>query len=166
MITHSIPSTQIAPPISASKKKRKKGKGKAVDNETNATTTTTRRDLGYGFTVEDIYFDNDRLSVSSAGEESGGGEGRSDSDLRAAMIHSMEKAKASTTLRHGEQPDWTQLTPGQTDLLETANDLYRSIDARGGLADDEEYWQSFPPHIRNFVSDQTVLVVVVIINDN
>jgi hypothetical protein len=40
----------------------------------------------------------------------------------------------------------------QQDLLTTANDLYRAIDAQSGISgDDEEYWQSFPPHIRNFV---------------
>jgi hypothetical protein len=40
----------------------------------------------------------------------------------------------------------------QQDLLTTANDLYHAIDAQSGISgDDEEYWQSFPPHIRNFV---------------
>jgi hypothetical protein len=40
----------------------------------------------------------------------------------------------------------------QHDLLTTANDLYRIIDAHGGIElDDEDYWQAFPPHIRNFV---------------
>jgi hypothetical protein len=109
--------------------------------------------LGYGFTVEDIYFDDDHFSVSSAEEESGSVvmDGKSASDLRAAMIYSMEKVQASTKGRRKDQRDWSHLAPGQTDLLETANDLYKSIDAQGGIADDEEYWLSFPPHIRSFV---------------
>lgn len=41
----------------------------------------------------------------------------------------------------------------QAELLATANDLYRRMDAdpQGGIADDDEYWASLPAHIRNFV---------------
>jgi hypothetical protein len=144
-------SPQTKTPIATSKQKGKKGKGKAVDHETNASTTATRRDLAYGFTVEDIYFDEDHFSVSSAEDEGGVVDGKSASELRAAMIYSMEKVQASTKARRRDQRDWTHLAPGQTDLLETANDLYKTIDAQGGIVDDEEYWLSFPPHIRSFV---------------
>jgi hypothetical protein len=42
----------------------------------------------------------------------------------------------------------------QAELLATANDLYRRMDAdpQGGIADDDEYWASLPGHIRSFVS--------------
>ncbi|EIN03254.1 hypothetical protein PUNSTDRAFT_139725 [Punctularia strigosozonata HHB-11173 SS5] len=43
----------------------------------------------------------------------------------------------------------------QAELLATADDLYRRMDADSedgmGLADDDEYWAALPAHIHNFV---------------
>ena len=37
------------------------------------------------------------------------------------------------------------------ELINTAKILYKNTDVQDGIADDDEYWASFPPHIRNFV---------------
>ena len=40
----------------------------------------------------------------------------------------------------------------QTDLLATASDLYRRIEADpGALSDDDAYWTSLPAHLRTFI---------------
>lgn len=73
------------------------------------------------------------------------------------MISSMEKVHNRSAILNANLASGTigmanGAMPTDSDLLATANDLYKSIDALGGVGDDEDYWKSFPPHIRSFVS--------------
>lgn len=53
---------------------------------------------------------------------------------------------------HLSQGAYTATAQAQADLLATASDLYRRIEADpGGIPDDDAYWTSLPAHLRTFI---------------
>jgi hypothetical protein len=80
--------------------------------------------------------------------------------LRTGLSPELESVHLSTTASLNASAAATAklsatAAAAQAELLATADDLYRRMDADPeggmGLADDDEYWAALPAHIRNFV---------------
>lgn len=140
----SPPPTPQAPGLggnpSSKKKKKKKGKGKAVDEY--ATPLFEEYDVEEDDTHPyDAAEDGARLELHP--------------DLQPIPYPGGEYLPSNTPLSQSAAAAarLNATAAAQAELLATANDLYRRMDAdpQGGIADDDEYWASLPAHIRNFV---------------
>ena len=125
------------PTSNGKKKKKKKGKGKGV--ATN---------------VDDMGDDDDDLPPLEA--VNGTYEGRPRSGSRTGLSPELESVYLSTTASlSASVAAAARSSPtggtAEADLLATADHLVRSmeVDPEGGVSD--EYWASFPDHLRNFV---------------
>ena len=141
------PATPPAPPPAApttngKKKKKKKGKGKGVERGTTAP-----------YDAEDDDDDDDESALPAL-EPMGGvlyeharTVNRTGLSPELASVHVSTTASLSASLQAHLKPT----TAAEAELLATADHLARSMEgAEGGLVNDE-YWASFPDHLRNFV---------------
>ena len=73
----------------------------------------------------------------------------------AALVDAKKKRRAAVKrpdLLDDMAPSLAATAQVQADLLATASDLYRRIEADPhGLPDDEAYWTSLPAHLRTFI---------------
>lgn len=163
------PSTPTTDSPNGKKKKKKKGKGKATGEQLHEQDAFTDRDLGgsppldYEDEEEELDMDLNRHVADMA------------NDLvdSATFVHMhSHSTNMNTTHAHASLNIQVPFQAGdplhrlpttaasateaaQAELLATANELYRRMDADPaggmGVASDEEYWASLPAHIRNFV---------------
>lgn len=138
------PPTPASPPSASigKKKKKKKGKGKGVD-----------RNAGAPYDEDED--DEDDEAALPALEPMGGvlyehtrTVHRAGLSPELASVHVSTTASLSASLAAHLKPT----TAAEAELLATADHLARSMEAgaEGGLVTDE-YWASFPEHLRNFV---------------
>lgn len=108
----------------AAKKKKKKGKGKRVEDE-------------YDESADAM------LSPSSNANHAA-----AHAHAQAAAYHQQSAAMQGQTA----QGAYAATAQAQADLLATASDLYRRIEADPqGIPDDDAYWTSLPAHLRTFI---------------
>ena len=141
------PATPPAPPPAApatngKKKKKKKSKGKGVERNSPA-----------DYDAEDDEEDDESALPSLEGPMGGmlyehaRTVNRTGLSPELASVHVSTTASLSASLAAHLKPT----TAAEAELLATADHLARSMEgAEGGLVNDE-YWASFPDHLRNFV---------------
>ncbi len=130
-----------APTTNGKKKKKKKGKGKGVE----------RGNMAPYDADEDDEDDETALpaleSMGAALYEHARTVNRTGLSPELASVHVSTTASLSASLAAHLKPT----TAAEAELLATADHLARSMEgAEGGLVNDE-YWASFPDHLRNFV---------------
>ena len=143
------PATPPAPPPAApatngKKKKKKKGKGKGVERSEPAE-----------YDAEDDEEDDESgLPPLPALEPMGGmlyeharAVGRTGLSPELASVHVSTTASLSASLAAHLKPT----TAAEAELLATADHLARSMEGAEGELVNDEYWASFPDHLRNFV---------------
>lgn len=136
----------VALSVNGKKKKKRKGKGKSTANNP------------YG--GEDEYEDDEDDDLPTLEPMNGAGvNGRHTSVSRTGLSPELESVHLSTTASlSASVAAAARLNPAavaEAELLATADHLARSMDVDpeggGGGGGNEEYWASFPEHLRNFV---------------
>jgi hypothetical protein len=148
------PSAPLPPPPATNglgkKKKKKKGKGGNGDDEYVTIPV-----------FQDDYEDEEDVSSlePADGSPRTGPHARMEAEIESVHFHAAPNGNLSPSAAAAARLNAT--AAAQAELLATANDLYRRMDAdpQGGIADDDEYWASLPAHIRNFVRLSVVFTV-------
>ncbi|EIM84195.1 uncharacterized protein STEHIDRAFT_123056, partial [Stereum hirsutum FP-91666 SS1] len=153
-----LPSAPNTESLNGKKKKKKKGKGKATAEHEDAFADGDLDSPPLDFEADEDELEEDLkrhvADMASDLVESG------------AFVHNYTHSTTTThsvniqlplqgdTLHRIPNTTASATEAAQAELLATANELYRRMDAdpAGGLgiASDEEYWASLPAHIRNF----------------
>ncbi|KZT21322.1 hypothetical protein NEOLEDRAFT_763368 [Neolentinus lepideus HHB14362 ss-1] len=134
--SHAPPSSPVpnSPSQTVNGKKKKKKKGKGRNGETDVVASH-----------EEYDYDESPLPELEPAMGS----------PRTGLSPELESVHLSTTASLSASAAAARLNPAdfaQAELVATANELYRRMDAdpHGGIPEDDEYWDSLPAHIRNF----------------
>ena len=132
-----------APTTNGKKKKKKKSKGKGVDRDAPAEYDGEEEDEDDEGAVPPL----EPMGMGGLLYEHARTVNRTGLSPELASVHVSTTASLSASLAAHLKPT----TAAEAELLATADHLARSMEgAEGGLVNDE-YWASFPDHLRNFV---------------